>query len=191
MRKILTILLILIITISILWIFAGRQVSEFVDRFGTREVESSAIHSISYEGAGDGGTLIIDAAHPLDLAPLNPHIGTTKDGQLALSFGGKVFAFGPVDSTGGDTISAKIPDGDSSSLTGSHGFLPWLDLTALRVDHVLRCRRHWYQRLTWAKPSGAKLNVLWQSEEHWDSNAAPPDYSVYRLIRVEISNASR
>jgi dipeptide/tripeptide permease len=38
MRKILIVLVILIVTMSIFWIFTGRQISTFVDQFKTSEL---------------------------------------------------------------------------------------------------------------------------------------------------------
>src|SRR5215469_17745647 len=100
MRKILMTLAILIafvIAILATWIFGGRQVSLFLDRFGTIGLTSARINSVLYEGSGTGGIL-----HVNDLAlSLNDHhdpapsIGTTKMDQFALAYGGKVFPFGP------------------------------------------------------------------------------------------------
>src|SRR4030088_22387 len=103
MRKILITLLIVVvlaIAMSILWIFGGRQLSLYRDRFGTIETGSIPIKSLTYEGNGTGGTLVANDLR-LDLSPADSHdspkhVGTTKDEQIALSFGGKVFAFGPL-----------------------------------------------------------------------------------------------
>ena len=63
MRKILTTLAIvvaLVIAISATWIFGGRQLSLFLDRFWTIETASSRINSVVYEGSGTGGILHIN-----------------------------------------------------------------------------------------------------------------------------------
>src|SRR2546430_16121258 len=61
---------------------------------------SHAVKTIAYEGNGSGGTLRVDdiafSLNEVELGGAQPSIGTTKDDQLALSFGGKVFPFGPV-----------------------------------------------------------------------------------------------
>ena len=60
MRKILITLAIFIACIaavSAAWIFGGRQLSLFMDRFGTIETTSARINSIAYEGSGTGGVL--------------------------------------------------------------------------------------------------------------------------------------
>jgi len=87
----------LLVVMSILWIFGGRQLSLFLDRFGTLEL-ISAIRLISYEGNGSGGILRVNDL-ALSLNSLNPllrslEIGTTKNDQVALLLSGQVFSFG-------------------------------------------------------------------------------------------------
>src|SRR5207237_5604842 len=100
MRKILItrgVLVAFVIGIVASWIFAGRQISLFLDRFATIEMTSARINSIVYEGSGTGGILHINN---LDFG-LNdrngptPSVGTTKNDQVTLADRGKVFAFGP------------------------------------------------------------------------------------------------
>src|SRR6267143_1553390 len=100
MRRILVtlgILVLSLIALSATWVFGGRQLSLFVDRFGTIETASSRINSVVYEGSGTGGILHInDLALSLnDRNGPTPNVGTTKNGQLGLADSGKVFAFGP------------------------------------------------------------------------------------------------
>src|SRR5947208_14330944 len=99
MRKILiTLVIVLLFVIAILatWIFEGRQVSLFLDRFGTIEMTSARINSIVYEGRGTGGILHVNdlALNLNDRNGLSPNIGKTKNVQLGLPDGGKVIAFG-------------------------------------------------------------------------------------------------
>src|SRR5438093_13415057 len=118
MRKILItlgILIAFIVAVFASWIFGGRQLSLFLDRFWTIETASSRINSVVYEGSGTGGIL-----HVNDLAlSLNarngpaPTVGTTKDGQLALADRGKVFAFGPPRSEAEDLATALPVDDDA------------------------------------------------------------------------------
>src|SRR6266581_1127579 len=103
MRKILITLGILVpcvVAILAVWIFFGRQISLFVDRFGPIEIASTPIHSIAYEGGGTAGILIVnDLRLSLNDTKIPLSIGSTKDNQFALASGGKVFAFGPLSST--------------------------------------------------------------------------------------------
>jgi hypothetical protein len=175
MRKILSVLLILIVTMSILWIFGGRQISTFVDQFKMAEIESIPIHSISYEGSGNGGMLVIDD-HRLTLSPLEPHVGSTKDNQLALASAGKVFAFGPLRSS--EALAADAESNDSALLTKQRSYLIWPGFNGAEI----KWNRAEYYRLTWSKQSGAKLETVWSFDG--EKNAAS-------LLRIDISNPAR
>ena len=167
MRRILIALLILIVMMSILWIFAGRQISQFVDQFKMAEIESKPVHSIAYEGSGDGGSLVIDGFY-LFLAPLNPHVGSTKDNQLALAHGGKIFAFGPLRSP--DVLTAEVSNSDRALLVTKKSFIGWPT-------------QRFYIELNWTKQDHVKLKMIWAMNRNQDE-------ATIRLIRVEISNAS-
>jgi hypothetical protein len=203
-RRILIPALIVILTILILWVITGRQISEFVDQFKTQEIKSEPVHSISYQGTGEGGEFEIHFSPgrlKLSLAPLSPHIGTDKENQLALANTGRVFALGPMHSGDNDTLAAELPGDDIAFIKFDHGFLPWLDVATSTVDHRLVLRRHWYWQLIWAKPNGAKMNMLWRSkapydETLWrdmviDDSSLLPANETTALIRIEISDASR
>ena len=174
MRKILIPLLIVIalaVTMSIFWLFCGRQLSMLVDRFETIETASNPVTSLTYEGNGIGGFLLINDHH-LNLDTANPqsapvHIGTTKDRQLALSFGGKVFPFGPLSETpeSADEILATTPQpGDHASIAIRRSALSWIE--PLKLQGPSR-KRHLYYQLVWEKPSGAKLEMIWRYEQHF------------------------
>src|SRR5438034_7934214 len=89
MRRVLIALAILvafIIAILATWIFLGRQLSLLVDSFATIEIGSVPIHSITYEGSGTGGWLMVNDVH-LSLNETNLKIalsiGSTKDNKFA------------------------------------------------------------------------------------------------------------
>ncbi|HET9856847.1 MAG TPA: hypothetical protein VFP99_03360, partial [Chthoniobacterales bacterium] len=119
MRKIL-ILLLIIIALAGVWLWRGRELSMLIDRFKTIETSTQPIKSISYEGTGTGGVLRAgDVALSLNETQLGsplPNVGSTKDGQLALSFGGKVFSFGPA-SSDPDHLVANAPSDDIATLS--------------------------------------------------------------------------
>jgi len=206
MRKLLIIagILGLIIGLLGLWIFGGRQVSKFIDRFGTIEMASVPIHSVAYEGSGTGGTLIInDVRLSLDeTAPnLSPSIGSTKDNQFAVASGGKVFALGPLMSTGengGDHLAVVPQMGDEAFLVTRRSALSWptpFDFNFM-TGHSPSWKRHVYYELRWKKPSGATLDALWRYEQpFYGQQLVPGDgrgsgFSVHEgstgLIRIEI-----
>jgi len=202
MRKILItfgILLFSIVALSALWIFRGRQVSLFIDRFSTIEIVSTRVESIAYEGSGTGGVLI---ANDLRLSlndptpNLSPSIGTTKDNQFALANGGRVFAFGPLSSAGenaGDRLATAPPGGDDASIAVRRSVLSWptpFDFNFM-TGQSPSWKRHMYYELRWKKSSGAKLEMLWRYEQYfypgngWASGFMTREGST-GLIRVEI-----
>jgi hypothetical protein len=203
-RKILITIVVVIalaVTMSILWIFAGRQLSLFVDRFGTIETASIPIQSLTYEGSGTGGTLLINdlrlSLSPADSHISSPNVGTTKDEQLALSFAGKVFAFGPTRS-GSDNLTIERPANDDASIIIRHSYLSWP--TPFEVNfmsgHSPSWKRHLYYHIVWQKPAGTKLEMLWRYEQYfypsdrWTTGMMTRE-GVTGLIRVDISGAAR
>ena len=166
MRKILIALAILIaflIAVLATWIFGGRQISLFLDRFGTIEMTSARINSIAYEGSGTGGILHINDLG-LSLNDRNgptPSVGTTKNDQLALADRGNVFAFGPV-RTETENLATVPRAGDDAFIEIRRSVLSWP--TPFEVNfmtgHSPSWKRHLYYRLLWKKPSGANLDAV-------------------------------
>jgi hypothetical protein len=146
-----------------------------VDRFGTIEIASAPVHSITYEGSGTGGWLTINDVR-LSLASAHSKIaltiGSTKDNQFALASGGKVFAFGPLTSTAensGEHLAVVPPTGDESLFVTRHSALSWptpFDFNFM-TGHSPSWKRHLYYQLVWKKPSGQKLEMLWRYEQYF------------------------
>ncbi|MDB6148090.1 MAG: hypothetical protein JWO45_1754 [Spartobacteria bacterium] len=159
------------------WIFAGRQVSLFFDRFGTVENSLVPIQSIRYEGNGTGGLLRVGELG-LSLNPnpgqTPPTVGSTKDGQVALAFSGKVFPFGPLPRNNDeDVLVTSPPTGDEASISTRYSALSWptpFDFNFM-TGHSPSWKRHRYQRLIWKKSNGPKLDMLWRYEQYF----YPPD----------------
>ena len=171
----LAILVVFIVTMLASWIFGGRQLSLFIDRFGTIETSSAPIKSIAYEGSGTGGWLRVnDLALGLnDTGPkIAPSLGSTKDNQFALANGGKVFAFGPLASTGengGDYLAAMPQAGDEALLVKRHSIVCWptpFDINFISGESPT-WKRHNYYQVRWKKPSGATLDMLWRYEQYF------------------------
>jgi hypothetical protein len=198
MRKILITLGILIaflIAILATWIFGGRQISLFLDRFGTIEMTSARINSLTYEGSGTGGILRVNDLG-LSLNDRNdpaPSIGTTKNDQLGLANGGKVFAFGPARSET-ENLTVVPPAGDDAAIEIRQSILSWptpFDLNFM-TGHSPSWKRHVYYRLLWKKPSGAKLEMLWRYEQYfYPGSGWASGFMTYKgstgLIQLDIS----
>src|SRR5262245_65580635 len=84
MRRILILLVILAVVaaaLAALWIFKGREIASFIDPYWTVETLSAPVQSISYEGSGSGGVLIVNGVS-LSLNKVKPglsvSVGLTK-----------------------------------------------------------------------------------------------------------------
>ena len=186
--------------LAALWIFRGREISSFVDRFWTAETQSAPIQSIAYEGSGTGGILICDGiSFSLnDLRPgLSLSVGSTKDNQLALASSGKVFPFGPLtfSENAGDHLATLPPPGDQAFIAIRHSVLSWptpLDLNFM-TGQSPSWKRHIYYEIRWKKSSGANLEMLWRYEQFfypgngWASGFMTRQGST-GLIRIEMKD---
>ena len=204
MRRILITFAVLVAGIAAVlatWIFGGRQLSLFIDRFGTIETISAAINFIAYEGNGTGGIFIVNGVGLSlnDPGPnISPSIGSTKNDQFALASGGKVFAFGPVVSTSTPEnaevrLATVPPAGDNASLAIRRSVLSWptpFDLNFM-TGRSPSWKRHMYYQLRWKKASGEMLEMLWRYEQYfypgngWGSGFMTREGST-GLIRVDL-----
>lgn len=201
MRRVLIAFLIVIILAS-LWLWRGRDLSMLVDQFYVVDTSSRPISAISYEGAGTGGTLhVADIDLTLDETPLGgerPNVGTTKDGQLALSFHQKVFPFGTALSQNDNNLAANVTSGDTATISTEHSALAWPNFfeTNFMTGNSPKWKRYTYRKLTWNRPNGAKLEMRWRYEQYFFRNDGWVEALMSRpgatgLIRVEISDGSR
>ena len=186
--------------LAALWIFRGREISSFIDRYWTVEIRSTPIQSIAYEGSGTGGILMCDGVSFSlnDVRPgLSLSIGSTKDNQLALASGGKVFPFGPLKSSVSEDTSEQLattpPPGDQALVATRHSFLSWptpFEIN-LMTGHSPSWKRHIYQQIRWKKSSGENLEMIWRYEQFfypgngWTSALMTREGST-GLVRVNI-----
>jgi hypothetical protein len=203
MRKVLVALLLLIVlgaAAGALCIFKGKQLSTFVDRHGITEEKSEQIKFARYEGNGSGGILHVNESS-LSLndavAPLRPpSVGSTKDGKLGVAAEGKVFPLGrlPQEIDNMDEALAAAPEpGDDARIILGHSRLSWP--TPFNINfmtgHSPSWKRHSYQRLTWTKPNGHKLEMLWRYEQNFDQANGWTSATMTRegetgLVKIEI-----
>ena len=191
-RRVLAIVFLLAAALLATWLFAGRQISKFIDQFGTVEISSDRVASLVYEGPGSGGLLRINN---LELAlngavGWNLHVGTTKDGQIALADRGKLFAFGPAEA-GDERLAAAVPLEDKAVVEVRRSILSWPIQFNFITGQSPLWEGHIYYRLEWAKPSGAKLEMLWRCERQFDCSTGwerrcSRGRSPAGLVRIEI-----
>jgi hypothetical protein len=177
MRKIhvtIGVLIAVAVILAMVWLSAGRKISVVADRFGTITTSSVPIRSVIYKGSGNGGTLLLNDLE-CDLTPAGPkteppHVGTTKDGEVALSFAGKVFAFGPLGQTAGDgdeKLTTSPPGGDTALLQTKRSAIDWVEPFQFNfmTGQSPSWKRHIYYQVTWQKSSGARLEMIWRYEQ--------------------------
>jgi len=200
MRKILITFLIIIAS-AVIWLWRGRDLAPLIDRFKTIETSAQPITVISYDGTGADGVLHVgDVNLNLDetrLSGAKPNVGTTKDGQLALSYAGRVFAFGQIPAETQQLRATRAAD-DTATLSIEHSALAWPNFFEVNfmTGNSPKWKRYIYRKLTWTKPNGAKLEMLWRYEQFFYQNDGWVEAFMVRpettgLIRVEISNGSR
>src|SRR4029077_18906399 len=131
------------------------------------------------------------------LSETKPNVGTTKAGQLALSFNGKVFPFGSSNSQD-DKLAASIPAGDTAKISIEHSALAWPNFFEVNymTGNSPKWKRYIYRKLMWTKANGAKLEMVWRYEQFFYANDGWVQAFMTRpettgLIRVEISNPSQ
>ncbi len=205
MRKVfipVTIFIVLGGGLSILWLCSGRQLSMFVDRFRTIQTDSTPIRELRYEGSGSGGVFIVNDLS-LNLTPATnetpkPDIGTTKNDQLALSFSGKVFSFGPVHTVSGEILASAPPSSDEARLVVRHSILRWIEPFHFNfmTGNSPTWRRHSFYQITWKKASGAKLEMLWRYEQNFYQGSGWSSASLTRenssgLIRIDLQLSAK
>jgi len=180
MRKLLvTLILLLVVALAAgaLWVFKGKEISTMVDGYRIAETTSEQVRSVRYEGTGTGGVLYAnDASLSLNQAIPSvsaPTVGSTKDGKLGLASGGKVFPLGQLtkeseEST--DRLSATPDSGDDGRVVLGHSLVSWPTPFGVNfmTGYTPSWKRHTYQKLTWTKPNGMKLEMLWRYEQFYD-----------------------
>jgi hypothetical protein len=200
-------------TMSILWLIVGCQLSMFIDRYETIETVSWPIEGFTIEGHGTGRALAVGEPDvPTDSTAKrflcleltmpsgeSPHFGTTKNGEAALSFAGKVFAFSSLLAGGTedmvDWIGIQRPPEDEASFSIRHSALSWME--PLNFNFMTSKSPSWkrrlYYQITWKKPNGARLKMLWRygerylAEDGWSSETVTcQDWT--ELVRVDIQN---
>lgn len=204
MRRIFILLLILgacASSLMALWIFDGREISSFIDRYWTAETGAAVVRSITYKGSGTGGILVINGIN-LSLheaaAGLSVTVGSTKDNQLALASSGKVFPFGALKTNPentGDSLATSPAQGDQALIMARRSVLSWPTPFEFNptTGHSPSWKRHTYYEVRWKKTSGANLRMVWRYQQFfypgtgWTTGVMTRENGI-GLVRVEIKD---
>ena len=171
MRSALILAAVVVIGTVAVGLSAGRQVVLLVDRLATRRAEALPARPFTYAPGmmeiGDYGleTTLLNG-QPADL-----HAEVDAGGGLTLRAGGKAFPLGtrigPPDVSGRPDIPVAPEPGDEVHFTVARSLLSWPTPFAVNfmTGHSPSWRRNLYYRLTWRKPSGLALDVVWRYEQ--------------------------
>jgi hypothetical protein len=190
----------LLAAMSILWIFAGRHISLWLDGFGTADVKTLQLSSVIYEGAVTGGAFRIgDMILPIsapDNRPFPINIQSDAHGGFVLTKDAKAFPLGkPRDEDAFPGREFATDPGDELVLTIGRSVLSWptpLDVNFMS-GHSPSWKRNLYHRLRWKKPDGPKLQMIWRYEQYFYSgNGWASGFMTHEgstgLIKVDIEN---
>ena len=202
-----------VVAIPVLWYFASRWCALAVDQFHTPRLASLEAAPIGWNGtwlqigigffdkvvpngyradfSGMGpdykeiARFIVDADDRLVFVKddarfvLGPHAGTLPDPTLP--DGEKPMpAFAPAS---GDTMSAAI---DRSLLSWPAPLIQFNFMTG----YAPSWQRNIYERFSWAKPSGARLDILWRYRQDSDAVNGWTGMMLNDLIRIELRPAA-
>lgn len=210
MRRIVFISLAVITLVALIaaaWVFAGEQLSLFLDRFQTVRLASLPMQPLSAYNGEEGtyhvGKFVIGKEEMTTgkLPDFNPFPLTVHGGdgnQLFLSTGGRSFRLGPLLATthddAGNVVFTFAPEPeDKASFTLEKSLISWptpFEVNFMTGGSSASWRRHLIYRLLWQKRSGAKLEMVWRYRQDFTPSHGWEDVWTREgsagLIRVEI-----
>ncbi|MEO7166342.1 MAG: hypothetical protein ABI787_06040 [Spartobacteria bacterium] len=175
------------------WVFAGRQLSQLLDRLHKLTLESQILGDLGFENLRFGILRINDL--PLsttapDNHPYSVEMKMEGDGRLVVRIWGHAIALGRKENSSGGTVSPG--NGDHARLQIEHSLLSWP--TPFEFNFMTgqspSWRRHIYYRLIWEKAQRGRLEMLWHYEQpsyrgKWASGIMTHERTI-GLIRVDI-----
>ncbi len=151
------------------WVVGARPLSLLVDRVHTIPVISQPVTALGLENA-TGGMIDINGL-PMntempDNRPFPMKMETDAQGRFTVTIDGKLIALGAVtEGSGGPVLKPEA--GDRAIFSISRSLISWPTPFKLNfmTGHAPSWKRHMYYRLTWQKPDGSKLEMLWRYEQ--------------------------
>jgi hypothetical protein len=202
--------------LTVLWFFTSRWCSLLVDQFYTERLATLQSSPLGWNGnrlqfgpavsnilgpTGWTGPDLLNGGHIVDLTGPGPdykqvaELKVNADDQLMLLKDGKSFVLGSRAGTlpGADDVITAFAAGagDTSSVTLECSLLSWPTPFELNfmTGYAPSWQRYLYYLLSWRKPSGAQLNIVWRYRQDYDSVNGWTGQMVQESIRVEIRPA--
>ena len=197
MRLILIRSVIIALSLTIIWLLAGRQLSLLLDRIVSVRIASLTVAPLKYDGGGFLIGELLMTFGSIDNRRFDLQLHSDSSNRVILSTGGLSFTLGPrtnpIDSSGRPEIEFVPDQGDELSFTARRSFLGWptpFEFNFMR-PHSPWWKRYVYYRFIWKKRSGAKLEMLWRCEQQYYANSGwtKPNMmwnSQTGLLRVDI-----
>ena len=162
------------IALLIAWVAGARPLSLLLDRLHTVEIDSQSIAQLGIEDASGGMLRINDL--PLSTAMPNYHpypmaLKVDPEREFVVQSGDHAIVLGRVDDSLGEghgTVLKPEP-GDQARLRIDRSMLSWPTPLAINFmsGHSPSWKRHLYYRLTWKKPDGGRLEMVWRYEQYF------------------------
>lgn len=172
------------------WVAGARPLSMMLDRLHTVEIESQAITRLGVADAERGllqvNELPMSTATP-EYSPYPMEMKLNPARQFVVQKLGHAIVLGRVD----ESLGVNPPAGDKARLRIERSMLSWPTPLAINfmTGHSPSWKRHLYYRLTWEKPDGGRLEMVWRYEQYYyDSWASGfmTRQDTTGLIRVDI-----
>jgi hypothetical protein len=177
-----------VVVLALLWLFTAHWLSLLVDQVSMAPLASAPATPFGWDGvtlqfgqpvaggpkaSGPTSVYLLDLEGP---GPSYPQVATASvdaDNRLVLSVNGRGLVLGsragdlPAGGTPPTTIPAYAAEpGDVGGLTIERSWLSWPVFGLnLMTGQSPTWRRDVYYRLSWTKPSGQRLDMLWRFEQ--------------------------
>lgn len=187
---------------AVAWLFAGLQISLFLDRITTVRMGPLSVSPVQYDGGGFRIGELSLAFVGTDNQRSDVDLRIDAQNRVVLTRGGQSFVLGPLtrppDSAGRPDLEFTREPGDELTLTVDRSVMSWP--TFFQVNFVTggptpKWGRHLYYRLTWKKRSGEKLEMLWRYKQVFLEGKWTDAFMAYDgrtgLLQVEIPQPAK
>jgi hypothetical protein len=165
-----------VIALAVLWLLTAHPLSLLIDRAFTIPVARASSTPFGWNGVYlqfGAGDHILDLEGPGPSYPAVAVVTVDAQNRLSLSTHGQSLMLGARAGVlpTGETPPAPIPayaaqPGDVTSLALTRSWLSWPVFEAdFMTGNAPTWKRDMYYRLSWKKPSGARLDMLWRFEQ--------------------------
>jgi hypothetical protein len=163
-----------IVVLGVVWLFAAHWISLAIDQVFKVQVDSASASPVGWNGVFlQFGSQIQDLEGPGPGYRKVAAASIDANNRLVVSVNGRSFVLGPragdlpAGGTPPTTIAAYAAEpGDVSSLTTERSLLSWpvFELNFM-TGQSPTWRRDVYSHLSWKKPSGERLDLVWRFEQ--------------------------